>query len=410
MVAGTIPQNGFEPVTDSPSAMRTAITRGYGGTPAYVHEGRVTNVNYVNWTVDVQSQFDMKFWPDIQVASPYLHSSRGEGIYVMPEINSKVLVVIPSDGPPPFVLAFIAPMERQDVAEEDNTDSAGGMGSATFAAGRKRAKPGDIFMRGRDGNFITLHRGGVLQIGATEVAQRIYVPLRNLVTDISQNYEHFNTGGSINWGISVGDTSESPETEYRQVFRVYANDEKADVRIAVGKVHQPLPEPAPDDGEQAKLSELGIGTDAPIVYELDIVPGGFNAETGAPVGDVAAATKLRLFFDRNGGGYLRAEASLLVRVKGKFRLKADKGLEFETDEAMNLKAGTTIRITARDNLDIGTSGGITSINSGKDPVAHVGSVVDVTISVPAISQAIATNTPYIQAAGTISTGKNKTLV
>lgn len=410
MAEGTIPQGTPDAVNDSPTAMRTAMTRGYGATPAYIHEGRITNANYVNWTVDVWSQFDMRFWPDVQVASPYLHPVRGEGIYVMPEINSKVLVCIPSDGPPPFVIAFIASMERTGAdAEDDSTDSAGGMGNATYASGRKRGKPGDIYVRGRDGNFMILHRGGVLQIGATDVAQRIYLPLRNLITDISQNYEHFNTGGSINWGISVGESSDNPETEWRQAFRLYANDEKADVRISAGKVHRTIPEAAGDGGSQEDLTRLGIGTDDPIVVSVDVALGGFNAETGEPESD--AESKLKLFFDRGGNGFIRAEGSVLLRVKKKFRLVADEGIELETKKAFSLSAGTTGRITAKKNLDIGTEGGMLSFNSGKDPVAHVGSVVEVTISIPSIAQALADPTATsIQAAGTVTTGKSKTLV
>jgi len=418
MTRGTVPQNTHDPVNDSPTSMRTSMTRGYGATPAYIHEGRVVDVNFVNWTVSVWSQFDMRYWPDIQVASPYLHPSRGEGIYVMPEVNSKVLVCIPSDGPPPFVIGFIASMERsgrdtvQGDAEgegDDNTDSAGGMGGSTYALGRKRAKPGDIFMRGRDGNFMILHRGGVLQIGATDIAQRIYIPLRNLVTDISQNYEHFNSGGSINWGISVGETSDNPETEWRQVFRLYANDERADIRVAAGKVHQPLPEPAAPDGSQSDLSALNIGGDNTVVYEFDIAPGGFNAETGAPVGDVSS--KMKLFFDRAGGGFLRAEGSVLVRVKKKLKVVADEGIEFETNESVSVRAAKGMRLTDTLSFVIGTDGGILSMNSGKDAVAHVGSVVEVTISVPAIAQALADPTATsIQAAGSVTTGRTKTLV
>lgn len=415
MVEGPIPQNQFDPVNDSPTKMRTSMTRGYGGTPAYIHEGRILNVNMVNWTVDVFSQFDMKYYPDIQVSSPYLHPNRGEGIYVMPEINAKCLVCIPSDGPPPFLLAFIATQERSGQDPDDNTDSTGGLGASTYASGRPRAKPGDIFLRGRDGNFMILHRGGVLQVGATQVAQRIYIPLRNLITDVSQNYEHFNTGGCINWGISAGEQGDNPETEWRQAFRLFANNEMADIRLSVGRVHQPIPEPSGNAGETSNLNQLGIGTDEnnPICLEFAVSPGAFNGETAAPdIPTAQGGTKLRFFFDRKGGVFLRSESSVLLRVKERLRIKADKGIDLETDEDFNISAGKKGRITAKKNLDIGTEGGIISMNSGKYPVARVGSVVEVTFSVPELAKAVLAPSPTgtINGAGSVTSGSDKVLV
>lgn len=360
-----------------------------------IHEARIIDINLVNWTVDVFTIFDQRRYFEVQVAAPYLHSNFGEGIYAFPEIGAKCLVCIPSDGPPPFILAFIMPAETiPDATDPDEAPQGtqGGQGGvvqnasdSTYRGGRARAKPGDIVMKGRDGNFVTLHRGGVLQIGSTQLAQRIYIPLGNFVTDISENYNHFNTGGSINWGLRPGSPDENPETEWRQTFRVFANEEFADVRLSVGKVHNPVQEKVGDEGSTSELEQLGIGTDDPIVAEFAISPGGFDTDVGAPVTAGNAAREnnvLRMFFDRAGGGMLRAEAAISVRVKDKLVIKADGGCDIISEDGpINVEASGPINITAGGGINI-TGDGVIKLNGGSKPVATVGSTISIVTTVP----------------------------
>lgn len=367
------------------TSMRGAWTQPQGGAPAFIHEARVLDFNLVTWTVDVRTQFDQKFFPNVQVASPYMHANRGEGWYCIPEVNAKCLVCLPSDGPPPIILAFMMPMETPEDPEGSDGDTAaaettGTSTGAVFSGGRTRGKPGDQIWRGRDGNFVILHRGGVLQIGATELAQRIYIPLGNIVTDISQDYEHHNTGGSINWGMASSSTDDNPETEFRQTFRMYANDERSDVRIAVGKVHQPVPEPSGDAGEVSSNASLGIGDQ--IVLELVVAPGGFDTEAGTPATDVTKLTKLRLFFDAAGNGFLRAEGSVNLRIKQKLRLVVDEGIEVSTKKTCQITADESVHIVGSKGVQITAAKGAVVINGGDTPVAAVGSAVDILVSVP----------------------------
>ena len=276
----------FNPL-DWSSMASSSWTQPEGSVPAYIHEARVFDVNMTNWTVNVATIFDQRIMLDIQVAAPYLNPNQGEGMYCVPEVGSKCLVCVPSDGPPPFVLAFIMPMiSLADTSTDEapaGTAPRGGasLGSKdyTYSGGRSRGKPGDIVARGRDGNFMILHRGGVAQFGSGPLAQRICVPLQNLVTDISQNYNHFNGGGSVNWGIQERGSS-NPAAEMRQTFRVYANDEFADVRFSVGHVRAPVPEPTGDDGEDSGNSQLGIGTDEDTVLEVVMARNGFDTHAG----------------------------------------------------------------------------------------------------------------------------------
>lgn len=365
-------------------SMRTGWTQPEGGVAAHIHEGRVVDFNLTNWTVDVRSQFDRKFFPNLQVASPYMHPNRGEGIYAMPEVNSKCLYCIPSDGQAPFVLAFIMPSEQKEVeteeSEGDTSEGVSGMGNATYRGGRPRPKPGDIFLQGRDGQFVILHRGGVLQVGSTELAQRIYIPLGNIITDVSQNYEHHNSGGTIRWGLSSSSTNDNPETKFFQTFRINANDEKADVRLSIGKVKDPTPEPVEDEGELSANAVYNIGRNG-MVFDLAFAPQGFDPDTGNPV-DAETTTRLKFQFDVDGNAFFRSEGNVNLRVKKKIRLRADEGVSFSTGKTFEVIADEKIRLQARKGIDISSEGGSITLNSGDTPVAAVGSAVDVLITTP----------------------------
>lgn len=365
---------------DSPEMLsgkfRTSWTQPEGMVPAYIVECTVADLNLKLWTVDAVSKYDQHFYPNVQVGSPYMHYDSGEGIYVMPDIGAKCHVCIPSDGPPPFVLDFIMPQES--IPQVDTTDGTGGDGdtaSFTFGGGRVRPKPGDIYIRGRNENFVILHRGGVLQIGATELAQRIYIPLQNLITDISENYRHYNTGGSINWFLAKGESETNPPTILKETYRLLAADKKASIRIAVGKLRDFVPEPK--DGANSDLNQLDIGISEPIVCEVVLAPDGFGADNGSSDSSTINATKLRYFFDKAGGAFLRSESSVLLFIREKLRLVVKNDINISTAKSFTLTAKKTGRVDGGDLLEI--TGKVTKINGGSKSVAHVGSLVDITI-------------------------------
>ncbi len=382
-VKGLTP-NYFHPLNWT-SFDRSSWTQPEGSVPAYMHEAVVYNVNMTNWTVDVATKFDQRVMMDVQVGTPYLHPNSGEGIYCVPEVGSKCIVAIPSDGPPPFVLCFIMPMETlQDTATEEapaGTTGSGSPGNAkdyTFAGGRTRGKPGDIVARGRDGNFMVLHRGGVAQFGSGPLAQRICVPLNNLVTDISQNYNHFNGGGSINWGVQDRG-NQNPGSEYRHTMRVYANDELADIRVDMGRVRSPVPEPAGDAGETSAMNQLGIATDAEIVFEFALAKNGFETDAGEFKG-TAADVNFRMILDREGNGMVRFEGSVDLRIKKKLRLTVDDNVEIFCKKNASIQADGSLRLIGTTLAELGTGGGNVVVNSGTKPVASVGSTVKVVVA------------------------------
>jgi hypothetical protein len=362
------------------SKFRTSFTQTAGHEPAKIVQCRVVNANLVNWTIDAVAQFDRKRYFEIQVGSPYLHYNRGEGLSIFPEIGAVCMVCIPSDSSPPFVFSFIMPLETlTDTSSAEapaGTRSHGAMAAhstdASFAGGRPNVKPGDILLRTRDNNFVILHRGGVLQIGATELAQRIYIPLGNLVTDISENYAHHNAGGAILWGMQDGPSLSKFPAQYQHTFRVFADDKYADVRLAVGKVQSPVPEP--DGGTALAAAGLGQSEDSPIICELTVSAKGFDVDTG----DVADASTgknsvFKFVFDRTGNTLLRCEGTLTFLVKKKVTVTATDDVAFSTTTHMGLTAKTGIDVNGGAYSHV--KGSLVRLGQGKIAVARQGDLV-----------------------------------
>lgn len=352
-------------------------THSQGHDPAIQVQGKIVNVNPTNWTVDVVSSFDRHYWRDVQVSSPYLHPNNGEGIYIMPEYGAQCSVMIPSDTTPPYIVNFLAPMDVRDVGDADEARSRNGpvpfpTTDARFDGGRPPAQPGDIFIRGRDGNFCILHRGGVLEIGSTELCQRIFMPINNHMLDVSGIYEHLNTGGGVRWGLLSGD-AEKTDTRYVETIRLLAGDQFCDIRIQKGSVEE-LGEPDGDLGEAAALAELGIAQDATVVYEMVLSPGGFMTNGSPSSPSVRNETKMRLLFDKEGGTLLRSSGSLLLRY--------DKGIRFKTLGVMDLQAQSiTMTSTSGAKLDGGPlteiNGDIVKVSGGARGAARIGDTATV---------------------------------
>lgn len=345
---------------------RTSQMHSQGSDPADIIQGRVININLVRWTVDVYSTFDRKRYLDVPVGSPYLHYNNGEGFSAFPEIGALCYLCTPGDSSGPFVLAFVMPHETFDSSAPDapqGTRSRGvptGGSDATFAGNRVKAKPGDIYMKGRDGNFCVLHRGGVLQIGSTELAQRIYVPLGNLVTDIAENYQMFSGGGTISWGIQDGASRDKFPSQYLHTMRIFANDKYADVKLAMGRVYNPTR----DD-----LTNTGNTDDNPTVLEFTVKPQGFDGVTG-DLSDKGEETKLTFLIDKAGNMFLNTKGGVKLKSEKKFEFVFDTGVDMFSPKPIALRSDESIEIVGKVSAHI--KGKIVRIGPGKRPAASQG--------------------------------------
>ena len=329
-------------------------------------QGTVVNVNMVSWTVDVMCKLDSTFWANVQQGAPYLHPSAGEGFYVCPEVGATCMFCLPSDKSLPFILAYVSPgtttvngSEKDAVPSKlDQVNSpaippvTAGV-DYTYSSGRPVAKPGDMIWRGRDGNQIIMHRGGVLQIGSTELAQRIYIPLTNMITDISEHYEHYNVGGTIKWGVQPLDY-EDRETQWKQTFRIFADDKYCDIRVTCGNAldHVRLPDGDKDIEDPAP----GTAKDAPIVYEVAIIPSGDKSGFAGVNGDVVEKSYNQLKFlfklDRKGQAYCRFEGDVMMSFRKNLFIRTLGDLKIEAK---------SLSIQCTGNAQLGTANGATEL-------------------------------------------------
>ena len=179
-------------VTDGVGQISSSLGRGTlgktespRGKSVKIEQGRIINVDIKNYTVDVRTMMTYKTIENLQFMVPYCHPAQGEGFNFMPEVGSMCWLCIPSDNPDKgFIIGWGMPHE-----------------SGAYRSGRELLNPGDLMLSSRDGNFIYVRRGGIVQIGATPVAQTVYLPIRNYIQNFCENYEVHTPAGDLTWNV-----------------------------------------------------------------------------------------------------------------------------------------------------------------------------------------------------------------
>ena len=192
-------------------------TAAFADRPAKVHLALVQSVNVQEFTCDLMTIYTHKALVDVPFAAGYCHQDHVGGLYWMPEVNSHCYVCECADGTS-FILSFIINAQPAVVPEhmaeldgpsaeliEESADA-----GPNFRAMRENLEPGDIYMGAIDGNHVIVRRGGMVQIGATGLAQRVYLPIENLVRDYFQRYQAYSPIGEIEWGHAQLVEGETP--------------------------------------------------------------------------------------------------------------------------------------------------------------------------------------------------------
>jgi hypothetical protein len=249
-------------------------------------EAEVIDVNRKTWTVTVATRHRSKQVEDIQCMVPYTHYQNGEGYHFLPEVGAICMLAWPSDNTPPFIMGFkgAASVRRsEDGAPERSTaDPEGSDTDVSFRARRPALNPGDIAMTTRDENFVILRRGGVLQIGATPISQRVYIPILNYIKDYCENYQMNAFGGDITWQVDrvEDDPAGDAPASYTFHMNTYAQDAKATVRVR----YMPVKDPGGGDRTawEVKVAPQGIDRDEGSItgeqYSLIVTTGGDYTE------------------------------------------------------------------------------------------------------------------------------------
>lgn len=232
-------------------------------------EAVVTNVNRKTWTVTCETRHSAKTVEDVQCLVPYHHFNNGEGYHHLPEVGAICMLAWPSDSTPPLIMGYkaAAATRRTPDGEESETATADGDGSeddVSFRSRRPNLQPGDMAITTRDENFLILRRGGIVQLGATPISQRVYIPILNYIKDFCENYQMDAFGGDVRWLVERQEDDPSGDAPATYIMHVNtsAQDEKATVRV-----------------RYMGLADSGASGDR-VAWEVQVAPQNIDTETG----------------------------------------------------------------------------------------------------------------------------------
>lgn len=311
-----------------PSSFSNSPTK-VGTVAARIESGVISDVNPRNMTVSWVSQYTGRQITDIQIMSPYFHYNNGEGFTCIPEIGAICVVCFPSDEDSPFIMGFLSAPEMEgaevskfledklqdyEVETEEGipvskTTNSGGStvsgdnpSDASYRGGRPILNPGDMYWQGRDENFVILRRGGILQIGATNICQRVYIPITNFIRDFCENYELNSASGTLSWDVQRQENNPSGNaaTEFVLIARQFAQDKKASIRLSIGSLDN---SEKPPNGDKTFV-------------EIVIAPQAINSEDG----QVSGSPKYVLRIDKAGNSYQLQAGTLTNEVEGDYKL------------------------------------------------------------------------------------------
>lgn len=283
--------------------------------PAHTESARVVGVNPRDWSVDVVGSIGNKRWFDLQWNSALLGLD-GEGFYGMPEVGWMCWVHTPSDGrmATPFVLGFKTEFDQRSGGGDGESE---GTPSRNYNSGRQSMNPGDIMMRTRDENAIILRRGGVVQVLATPICQRLYLPIGNIIQDISQSYSTKTFAGDLDWVVNRTDQSDAGEvtTALQLRTKLKASDPGHVVTLRHG---------SHDDDESLRLTLVVRGTgekDAPSVAQMTIDKDGNVKWVVAKTWTLEAAGQIKLSASEG--------AVIIEALKGDLQMSANANVSLE---------------------------------------------------------------------------------
>lgn len=396
----------FNTSVNNPALRRSLHTggstpEGYGNT--LIFEARVLNVDLVSFTADVLSKFDGHRYNNIPWSSPYQHFTRGQGFFYIPEPGSKCHVCCPADSTTPYILDFVVPSESPQEDELDGSDA-----RTSFRGGKPTGKFGDMGMRGVDGNFVILHRGGTLQIGCGALAQRIYLPLQNMIQDICQNWGVATTGST--WQLLSRDPRREGDAAPTQgvfTYRLDSGDAGAFLRVKFGTFGDPVLDQLEEAGPGPGINKYKVGD--PVV-EVVLSPLGFS-DKGSTNPETIKNLCLRFLLDKTGNLVLRAKRNVYIRTNGSFEVQSDQDIILTAKRSLTLTSNAIARIGGKSTTEV--TGELVKLGPGNAQVAHVGSTVQCTITTPipiVTSVGPGTITPGAVISGLVMTGKPNVLV
>jgi hypothetical protein len=154
----------------------------------------VTAVNVQEYSVDVLTEDESRALLGVPIMNPVNHPDHTGGIIFLPEVGAKCWICTPGSSTSAFVLGFMWNSPTQEEVRPYEGDG------PNFTGNRAALEPGDVMLGTVDGNAVIVRRGGLIQVGASPLCQRIYMPIGNVVKDYFQRYHGLSPLGEIEWG------------------------------------------------------------------------------------------------------------------------------------------------------------------------------------------------------------------
>lgn len=298
-----------------------------------VIQGTIVSVSRSKWTCVVKQDNGIPI-EDVAVAPIYLNR-HGNGIYYLPEIDAMVLVAEVDKRY--FLLGSTYPIDEEkpveSVEDTDNIDSL----APAHNASRPIMDPGDYMFSTRSGGFFSMKQSGLIEVGASQIARRFYIPLSNFIRDLCQNYQLNTAGGNLDFITRVGDTTHGYVTEFVKQnpsdpndkptemtffkspvefnlnIKEFAEDDTDTIQISMGRLE-------PNDGDNSKLlGSLGTDFRSSVVFRCNIANKFtyFIDKFGTVVHTVSGSAS----FSYESGYRMAVKGSKLEKIGGENRIK-----------------------------------------------------------------------------------------
>lgn len=274
-----------------------------------IEKAIVTEIDFENQCYFVRSE--MSEWDSyrIPIMSPYINSTNSSGIKICPQVGTVCLSAMLSDGTR-CILGFIP---------ADDT-------KGSLDAGFPTMTSEDIFIHGPEGNFIRVRSGGIIEIGASPICSSIYIPTRNILHQISENFILDTFAGSLEYKVA---RAEDDGDGHQKCFfslnvKEFADDENEIVRIRSGALDNKI-------AFSLVIKDSGSGENTKISIEL------------SKEGDINAKIEKDFRFAAKGKIDISAEQDIKISSK--------QNTDISTNQNMAIKGNNT-KITGNTNITL----------------------------------------------------------
>jgi len=322
------------------------------GGPASVFLATVIAADPVGYTVDVRPESTGKpQLTGLPMMTPYV-AADGSGVNVLPDVGTTCLVLESADGSTAVLGCLAKPTPTS--------------GLPGFSGGRPANELGDLIYTTKEGNFVKILRGGIVHLGASGLANRMYIPVANLIRDVFERFEALSPCGEIKWLHSeiTGPTGNPDDVGAVLTYRVKekATDSPADGKLFTVEV------------ACGELSDRTLAIANRTQHKFFSLPGltnqGFLSTDGVVSILVASPDGSKGVFtyqlSRLGDVLMKAEGLVHVEYNKLYVKIADSAL-------IDLPGGARVSVSSAGALDITGPGGLAHVTVGADGAMEIGS-------------------------------------